>query len=185
MRRGFSSPIWVAVTGVAVLVVFQLALGRSQQAMGGMPGLSGNALEEFNRQHQDVPFSELGAFHYRPILPPAVKAAQREEGEPIPPSIRALDGRKVRIDGFMLPTTYDDTGVSEFILNANYDMCAYGAPTVINQQVMVRMSDGHRARYTHLPIRVFGTFHVGEEFSGDRVASIYRMTATALSDRGI
>jgi hypothetical protein len=75
--------------------------------------------------------------------------------------------------------------VSEFILNANYDMCAYGAPTVINQQVMVRMGDGRRARYTHLPIRVFGTFHVGEELADGRVTSIYRITATALSGRGI
>lgn len=167
-----------------MLVLFQFALGSTQQAIGGMPGLSGSVLDESNRQHQDVSFSDLGAFEYRPILPAAVKAALRTEADPIPPSIRALDGRKVRIDGFMLPTKYDNTGVSEFILNANYDMCAYGAPTVINQQVMVRMTDG-RTRHTHLPVRVFGTFHVGEEFSGDQVTSIYRMSATALSGRGI
>jgi hypothetical protein len=179
----FTSPVWLALAALGVLFFMQAGLGPGQEA--AMPGLSGSTLEDFVRRHQDVSFSDLGAFHYRPLLPTAAAAALSSQADSIPPSIRALNGRAVRIHGFMLPTEYDSTGVSEFILNANYDMCAYGAPTIINQQVMVRMSDGKRTRYTHLPVLVFGTFRVGEEFSGDRVASIYQMSATALAGQGL
>jgi hypothetical protein len=185
VRWGPSSPVWLAAAAVGVLWLMHANFGSGVARGAAAPGLTGAQLEEFNRRHQNVSFSDLGAFVYRPRLPANVSAATRDAGEAIPPSIQALDGRDVRIDGFMLPIDYDQVGVSQFILNANYDMCAFGAPTVSNQQVMVRMADGRRAGFTHLPVRVFGRFEVGEESSGGRVVSIYRLTGTAVASRGL
>jgi hypothetical protein len=184
VRLGPSSPLWLAAAALVVLWWMQAGFGGGSRTMTGAV-VTGAELDDFNRRHQDIPFSELGAFVYRPRLPPTVSAARREEGDPIPPSIRALDGRDVRIDGFMLPLDYDGSGVSEFILNANYDMCAFGAPTVLNQQVMVLMAEGRRAPFTHLPVRVFGRFEVGEKSSSGRVVSIYRLSAIAFTARGL
>jgi hypothetical protein len=182
MRVGPSSPLWLALAAIGVLWWMQAMFGSGSVLVGG---LSRSELEAFNRRHQPVTFSDLSAFDYRPKLPANVAAALRDAGDPIPPSIRALDGRDVRIDGFMLPIDSDVTGVTAFILNANYDMCAFGAPTVITQQVSVRMVPGKRAPFTHLPVRVFGRFAVGEELISGRLASIYRLTATALTSGGL
>jgi hypothetical protein len=185
VRWGASSPVWIALAAVGTLWWMQASCGPGMARNAGSPGLTGAELHTFNQRHCDVPFSDLGAFVYRPPQPSTVSAAQRDAEDPVPPSIRALNGRDVRIDGFMLPLDYDESGVSLFILNASYDMCAFGAPAVINQQVTVRMAEGRRAAFTHLPVRVFGRFEVGEEYAAGRLVSLYRLTATALASKGL
>jgi hypothetical protein len=142
----------------------------------------GARLDELMRSHQAVSFATLGAFDYRPELP--MQIAVPAGYEPIPPAIQALDGKLVWIEGFMLPLDFNEGGVSRFILNANYDMCAYGAPALLNQQVEVVIADGRRTLFTHRGIRVFGRFAVGEDRTGGRVVSLYRMVASAIQTEG-
>lgn len=122
-------------------------------------------------------FSLLSGFHYGD--PPGFEGMTEvlQGREPIPPDVVALDRRKVAVVGFMLPLDFNGAGVSEFLLNANYDMCYFGAPTRPNDFIMVKMSGGRRTEFVHTPIVVFGTLRVRENVQRGRVASLYEMEA--------
>jgi hypothetical protein len=111
------------------------------------------------------------------------KAADIKAGKPfkssIPPSIKALDGKKVRIDGFMIPYDQSSARVHEFMLVGSYDSCGFGdLPTGMNDWVHVSVAKGKPVAYTVNPIVVSGVLHVGEEFDKEGfVTSIYRLDA--------
>ncbi len=81
----------------------------------------------------------------------------------------------------MLPLDFNGDGVSEFLLNASYDMCYFGAPTLPHQFVVVRMSGGRRTRFVHTPVAVYGTLRVHEERRNGRVVSLYQMDGEAIA----
>jgi hypothetical protein len=87
---------------------------------------------------------------------------------------RALHGRKVAIDGFMIPFDIDSQGnISRFALNGFRDMCSYGMPTSPRDWILVRMKDGRRARYGgHIPVKAYGRLEVGFDRS---TKSLYRL----------
>lgn len=143
--------------------------------------------------YRPVEFSVLSGFPFgEPDLPlalgevggPADLERQRERSSklpPVPADIRALNGRKVSIRGFMMPLDFDRGTLSEFILNGSADMCAFGVPSSLNEWVLVRMAGAKRTRFTgHFPVSVFGTLEVREEYRDGRVVSLYRMSADFL-----
>jgi hypothetical protein len=134
------------------------------------------------RPYAAVDFDLLGGFDYGPQRPWDLvaerRSASRERRPEVPASIRALSGRRVVIEGFMMPMDYDRSGVGEFILNGSYDMCAFGVPSRLNDWVLVRMKEGRRTRFAgHFPIWVYGRLDVGERRRGDQVDSLYRLEA--------
>jgi hypothetical protein len=151
----------------------------------GVPVVDGSTivrsdrLDDFSRNHRQLTFRTLSSFEYieTPVLAGVPTTSSRET---IPEEIRKLNGVRVSVDGFMLPLDYDKGGVSTFILNASYDMCQFGAPTVVTQRVDVTMTGNRRTAYTHTAIRVYGILEVGEEYQGGEVVSIYRMKADAI-----
>jgi hypothetical protein len=128
-----------------------------------------------------VAFAELASFPYEtPGLSGEGTAEERPRAKPapreIPRRILALSGARVAINGFMMPMDFDGGGVSEFLLNGNYDMCAFGAPSGLNEWVLARLTGGRRTRFVgHAPITVYGTLDVGERERNGRVESLYRM----------
>jgi hypothetical protein len=127
--------------------------------------------------YQDVSFTALSNFEYE--LPDPLDATARPDLTQVPPTVKALHGKKVAIRGFMLPVEIDQSGVSLFILNGSQDMCYFGAPVRMNEWVLVRMQAPRKVKFTHLPIVVSGRLEVGEELRNGRVVSLYRLTADA------
>lgn len=58
----------------------------------------------------------------------------------IPERVRELNGTRVRIRGFMIPTMLEDEGVREFIIVATPMMCCYGQTPEIYEYMMVKMT---------------------------------------------
>jgi hypothetical protein len=134
-------------------------------------------------EYQPLSFYKLSSFEY--YTPPFGEKAEPEKQvkNKIPDEIMALNGQKVSLSGFMLPYQVDDEGnVKEFSLNGNFDMCYFGAPVSLNEWVMVKMDENLRVKYTHQPIKVSGTFEVGEEFKDGQVTSLYRLKLEKLGD---
>jgi hypothetical protein len=172
---GISLALTVLAVVLALLILASMPLGRGGDGDASTI-VPPSRFAEMGKIFAPVSFSILSGFHYGD--PPGLAEAEtRRRPDPIPPQVLALDGRQVAVAGFMLPLDYDGTGVSEFLLNASYDMCYFGAPTRPNDFIVVRMSGGRRTEFVHTPIVVFGTLTVREERSRGRVVSLYTMEA--------
>jgi hypothetical protein len=125
--------------------------------------------------YQRVDFNKLSNYEYE--LPDPFDPAPRSGSNEIPAAIKALNGKLVSIEGFMLPLDLNPDGVSQFMLNASIDMCYFGAPVRMNEWILVKMKGGTRAKFTHLALNVKGRLAVGEEMKNGRVASLYRLEA--------
>jgi hypothetical protein len=131
------------------------------------------------RPYDVISLATLGSFTYEVRKPWSMAAGRSEKGgTSIPRAIRGLSGRRVAVEGFMVPMDYDQSGVGEFILNASFDMCSFGATARLNDWILVRMKDGRRTRFaSHFTVWVYGRLEVGETWRGDQVDSLYRIEA--------
>jgi len=96
----------------------------------------------------------------------------------IPPGVQSLDGKKVVIQGFLLPVKMDDGLAVEFLLMRNQSMCCYGVPPKINEWITVRMTGKGVKPVMDQPIAVAGTLHVGPIQENGLLTGIYDMDAT-------
>jgi hypothetical protein len=187
MTETQSRPRWWADVGVALVVVATTiwwltgttgTRTASEAAVDYSTVLKREQAVNWEPNHRTLSFAELSSFQY---LEPERLAGVPTTSvrEVIPEAIRKLSGQRVAVDGFMLPLDFDG-GVRTFILNASYDMCQYGAPTIMNQRIDVAMTGDRRTIYTHTPIRVYGVLEVGEAYESGELVSIYRMKADAI-----
>ena len=140
--------------------------------------------KDLKDSYKEISFNDLSDYdYYTPIGDEKVDKEQLAKNK-IPDEVKVLNGKKVSLSGYMLPIETDDEGkVTQFNLNGNFDMCFYGAPVMLNQWIAVRMKQGKKVPYTHLPITVYGTLEVGEELKDGAVMSIYRMTPDSVATR--
>lgn len=127
------------------------------------------------QSYQPIDFNLISSFDYE--LPDPLDPAPAPVQNAIPASVKALDGKLVAIEGFMLPLDLTPQGVSVFMLNASIDLCYFGAPVRMNEWVLVTMKGGKRAPFTHLATTVKGRLSVGEQVRNGRVGSLYRLEA--------
>ena len=103
----------------------------------------------------------------------------KKKDSTVPEPIKALNGKKISVSGFMVPMIMDRDKVSSFILAQSRMACCYGVVPKLNQWIYVKMDAGKTAEsMMDIPITVFGTFSVGREFdSGNNGWCLYRMTS--------
>lgn len=77
--------------------------------------------------------------------------------------LQAVDGKRVRVPGYMVPLDDSATGVTEFILVPYYGACIHTPPPPPNQMVYVRMN-GNRRVDVNLwdPIWIEGDLKISE-----------------------
>jgi hypothetical protein len=75
------------------------------------------------------------------------------------PTINALDKKRVKLRGFMLPG-YMEKGISQFILVRDNQECCFGPGAALFDAVFVQMRKGETTRYEYFPITVEGAFHI-------------------------
>jgi hypothetical protein len=93
----------------------------------------------------------------------------------IPQSVQSLDGRKVLIQGFLLPVKMDEGLAVEFLLMRNQSMCCYGVPPKINEWITVQMTAKGVKPVMDQPIAVTGTLHVGPTQENGFLTGIYSL----------
>jgi hypothetical protein len=101
----------------------------------------------------------------------------------VPDAIRALDGTKVTMRGFLMPL-YEFDDIHEFVLVATHMSCCFGIPAGVNGQVLVRLSQKDGLPNTNEPIQVTGTFRVREKSEEGYVISIYDLEDASAFVRG-
>jgi hypothetical protein len=98
---------------------------------------------------------------------------------PIPPEIKALDGKNIEMLGFMMPLT-EVKNIKEFLLVPSLWGCCYGQPPAPNHMVAVKMPEGKTTKFFQDVIRVRGNFKVSETRQEGYLVSLYVLTPTEI-----
>ena len=76
-----------------------------------------------------------------------------------PAEIKLLEGKKVKIPGFMVPLEDNSQKVTEFLLVPTPQACIHVPPPPPNQMIYIKMKDGTENKQG-APIWVYGTFKI-------------------------
>lgn len=92
------------------------------------------------------------------ILPDAPFDAEKLTDE-----IRALDGKVVKLRGYILPSTlFRETNIDEFVLVRDNQECCFGPGAALYDCVVVNLQGSTRTDFTTRPVQVTGTFKLKE-----------------------
>jgi hypothetical protein len=89
-------------------------------------------------------------------------------------NIEALNGEKIRIRGYILPTPQKH-GIQQFVLVRDNQECCFGPGAALYDCILVEMKPGNTADFTIRPIAVEGTFNVREFDIDGKDLAIYQM----------
>ncbi len=71
-----------------------------------------------------------------------------------------LDGKFIKVPGFVVPLDDNDTGLSEFLLVPSPQACIHVPPPPPNQMIMVRMKSGKTPQRSWGPVWIKGRLHI-------------------------
>ncbi len=95
---------------------------------------------------------------------------------------KALDGKKVRLPGFIVPIEYDDEqNITSFFLVPYFGACIHVPPPPPNQIIFVSGAKGLKADMIYNPFWIEGTIST-TTMSHDLANSAYSLKATSISE---
>ncbi|KAA3611649.1 MAG: DUF3299 domain-containing protein [Planctomycetota bacterium] len=105
-----------------------------------------------------------------------------ESDNPFPEHCLAIQGKVVKIRGFMLPDV-DFENITRFHLVRSLWGCCFGAPPRINEIVRVTVADGKGVDYTYNTLEIVGTIEVIFEIQDGLIEDLYRLTAVQIEEK--
>lgn len=108
-----------------------------------------------------------------------------EPGDPFDRSlltdaIRELDGRRMRIRGYILPTA-QKRGIEQFVLVRDNQECCFGPGAALYDCILVTMQEGETAEFSVRPVAVEGEFTIDEFYGPDGAPlAIYRLAGESV-----
>ena len=108
-------------------------------------------------------------------------AAIAQVEKQIPAAIKALDGQKVMVRGFMVPIKDVQGHVTEFLLVRDQPTCCYSGMTAITEFVSVKVMTHGVESILDQPVTVQGKLHVGAVLEGGYVLGVYQMEGEKLA----
>ena len=96
------------------------------------------------------------------------------------PVVEALDGKVVKIPGFVVPLEGDEEKVTEFLLVPYFGACLHVPPPPSNQIIYVKFPEGAPAEAMYDPIWLTGVIKT-EEWKGELAQVGYTMKGTAVA----
>ena len=92
---------------------------------------------------------------------------RRQPGADLPPRIvTELDGKHVRIGGYVVPLDFESTTVKEFLLVPFVGACIHVPPPPANQIIYVKADKGFEVGGVFDPVTVTGTIKTETAFTG-------------------
>ena len=98
----------------------------------------------------------------------------------VPDSIKALDGRRVAITGFMLPLRTSEKGCTDLLLMRDQGSCCFGRVPKLNHWIHVKVPEPGFRPATGYPITILGTLRVGPFIEDGSINSLYEMQGDKL-----
>lgn len=97
----------------------------------------------------------------------------------IPPEIKAYDGKRVTVTGYILPMRTRRGVVTEFLLLRDQGTCCFGVQAQINHFMRVNFPPGIKPE-DPVPWKVSGTIRVGETYVQGYLTGIYQLDAESV-----
>lgn len=89
--------------------------------------------------------------------------------------IEALEGKPIRIRGFILPS-FQQAGITQFVLVRDNMSCCFGPGAALYDCIIVEMKPGKSTDYSLYPVAVEGTFSIREVADADgKTVAIYHL----------
>ena len=93
--------------------------------------------------------------------------------------IKAMDGKKVTIGGYIRPA-YKQNGLKSFIFVRDNKECCFGPQAAIFDCVLVKLKKGTTTSWKVRPVKVSGTFYLKEYELDGLILAIFRMKDAAV-----
>ncbi|HEV3137997.1 MAG TPA: DUF3299 domain-containing protein [Pirellulales bacterium] len=77
------------------------------------------------------------------------------------PAIKKLDGKAIRIRGYILPG-FQQSGIKNFVLVRDNMECCFGPGALLHDCILVEMTPPGSTNFTVRPVSVEGTFSIRE-----------------------
>jgi hypothetical protein len=101
----------------------------------------------------------------------------------LPDWLKKLDGKRVRVRGFMYPS-FLETGIERFILARDNQICCFGREPKIYDLVIVTLKKDVTTDYIQgRPFDVVGVFHISPELPDDGLGGLYKIDNAIVVDR--
>lgn len=127
--------------------------------------------------HLVVGFETLSGFNcetYSEIEPPLRYPVVKLRGT-VPDPVRALDGRRIAITGFMLPLRTSAAGCTNLLLFRDQASCCFGRAPKMNHWIHVTAAAPGLRVATGYPVTILGTLRVGPFLQDGSITSLYEM----------
>ncbi len=111
---------------------------------------------------------------------PSVSQAEKQ----IPAVIKKLDGKIVRIRGFMMPIKEVQGKTTEFLITRSQPSCCFSGATEITEFVTVKVPGKGFDTMMDDPISIQGTLHVGAVTDSGFIVGLYTLDAEKLIPPG-
>jgi hypothetical protein len=129
----------------------------------------------------ELSFATLASYRY--ALPPRQREGDKSTApnSQIPPVIKSLGGKKITIEGYMIPMDFEKGKILRFVLSRSMIGCCFADSLRINELIKVSTADGKPVDYCDIA-KVTGTLEVGEEFEDGYLVSLYRLVADQVKE---
>ena len=98
----------------------------------------------------------------------------------LPKNITSLDGQRIRIRGFILPTP-QKRGITTFVLVRDNQECCFGPGAALYDCILVQMQPGKTAEFSLRPVAVEGIFSIDEVLGSEGAhLAVYRLDAESV-----
>lgn len=133
-----------------------------------------------------VGFDKLSTFKYEVPDDVATNApAGKNPDDQIPPTVKAFNGKRVSLKGFMLPLKVEGGLVTELLIMRDQSMCCYGAVPKINEWVSVKMTGKGVKPIMDQAVTLYGTLKVGAIRENGYLVGIYQLDGEKLQNPGM
>ncbi|MDH4983159.1 DUF3299 domain-containing protein [Hyphomicrobium sp. D-2] len=120
-----------------------------------------------------MPDQPAGGEHEGPLPPSSYQEGafmsmkRRQPGANLPPRVvKELDGKRVRIGGYVVPLDFEATTIKEFLLVPFVGACIHVPPPPANQIIYVKAEEGFEIAGQFDPVWVTGTITTEPAITG-------------------
>ena len=128
-----------------------------------------------------IAFSQLAGFTFNaPLQPLPAGTSPPDVLAQVPASIRRLDGKKVVLTGFMLPTKLEGGFATEFFFLSSSQLCCYGVTPIVNEWISVKMKKEGLPPVQDVPMLLAGRLRVRAQWDDGLLSTIYELEGEGL-----